>query len=285
MKLAIATSHDFAEKVAKRWGLQLGDRIAENNRSLVYKASDPKGIYALKLLKTFGNSGEGGAKLFLDNLPPGLGPRMHRVNLSRTAFLMDWLEGPTLAELIADGRQEEALDHLADSAARISQVRFRYPWLFHRVTPKLVKSLDKAKAQMTGPQTDADLLRAIDLLKHLTDTMRDERIIHGDLGFANVILTPAGPQIIDPKGYLADPAYECCTFVVPSRSDLTIADCMTTAQNRASRIAPAINQDPNRLIGWGAVALARRIFMRDPTRKEAVEMKPYLRASLDLAEA
>ena len=275
------TLKNTAFKIAAKWQVTLEQRLVETSRAVIYKAQGPVGPVALKLYKQVGSGGEGAAIQFLRNLAPDVGVKVLRVNLLRTAVMLEWLEGPSLDALAGDADDTQAVTHLAHVAGRVAQTDFNYPFLYRKITTKFQADFQNSQAAATDP----DLTRAAHLMQNLVETTTQDRVIHGDLRFENVILTKDGPRLIDPKGYVADPAFEFCKALTPAPAASTPADYAACIMRRAPVYAGAIGTDPKRVIGWGAVVLAQRMFSGAKRAERSAAMRPFLQTFLDLADA
>ena len=284
MKFEIRTPKNAAQVMAARWDLTLQDRLIETGRSVVYKATGPTGQVVLKLYKKIGSSGEGAAIPFLRNLEPGIGVKLHRVSTFRTAVLMEWLEGPTLDKLIVGDDDTQATAHLAHVAGGVMRSEIKYPSLYRRIAPRIHKDFKRCLANDAAGAPDSNLSRAAALLDDLMKSTRQERVMHGDLRFENVILTPDGPRLIDPKGFVADPAFEFSRSLAPSSLETSVQDFHACIQRRASVMAPAIDATPLRLIQWGAVVAAHKQFRGMGNAYNPQQRRPYIQAYLDLAK-
>lgn len=285
MKFEIRTRQNAARIVAARWNLTLHECLAETDRSAVYKGIGPQGQIILKLYKALGSNGEGAAVSFLRNLPPKCGVKIHRVSTFRTAVLFEYLGGPTLVSLIDNGNEAQATVHLAKVAGAVSSTAFKFPFLYRRITPKYQKDFKRSLAKQTAKGPDHDLQRAARTLDHLVQSTTQERVLHGDLHYDNIILTADGPRLIDPKGFVADPSFEFHKTLAPTFQKATVDEFASCIARRAPVLADAIGASPVRVIQWGAVTFAQRIYAGSLRNIDRQLVRPYLQAYLDLAES
>lgn len=276
---------DRATRVAARWGLTLGEPLQLNQSRAVYRVETATGPAVLKLHRKLHLSGERAAIPFLKALPEEIAPKIYRASPMRRAVLMEWLHGPSLETLIADGRGAEAEAHMAHVVGKLAKVTFRYPLIYRRIrearTPNALKA---AAAIQSGPLQQLSL-RAADMLDHLLKTTVQETVIHGDLQFQHVILTPEGPRLFDPKGLRADPAADYRLLLTPDLGDLTVDAFIQCVARRATLFADATDIDRQRMLQWATVvwadsAMKGKKVPNGPDPKEA-----YLEALLDLAES
>ncbi len=282
MKLNEHTIGPAARTLANRWRLKLGDRVAETPRAFIFQAEGREGLCALKIYKQLGMGGEGSAVHFLRNLPPDTGVKIYRSSLVRSAMLMEWLEGPGLDQVLTNGAEGEATEMLAQVAQAISKTPFKWPFLYRRVATGTRRDLQNSIDQSTGPH-DAELRRALQLLDHLTATAQ-EKVLHGDLGFSNVIATADGPRLIDPKGLRADPAFEFSKSLITPFNFSSVDELITRIDRRGAVFANAIGVPQQRLVQWATIVMAHSTFRNPSKHAFQKQMKPYLMALLDLSE-
>ena len=130
-----------------------------------------------------------------------------------------------------------------------------------------------------------DLDRCRALLAHLISTTSKERVIHGDLGFGNVILTPDGARIIDPKGFRADPAFELAKALIMPYDRAPMPTFIARINARGPVLAKSIDTTQLRLMQWAAVILGHKAIYGARKRPEERSLLPYLTTLLDLCEA
>lgn len=180
----------------------------------------------------------------------------------RNAILMEWLDGLTLGDQAHSGHPVEALSILAETAADL-----------HR-GPKIhvegLKPLDQVFAPLFGCRFAEnspaplrhDMARAISLAHDLLLSQFETRPLHGDLHPDNVILTQAGPRIIDAKGYLGELGFELANAL---RHPIGLPDLVRQPghiQACLSMYANALDISRARLAQWAAAKCALSIFWR-----------------------
>lgn len=277
--------HDLkrARTIAARWGVDIQSQVAETRRAHVYRAISPQGKTALKLYKEIGASGEGAGIQFMRDLPSHVGPHIYRINFRRTAVLMEWLDGQPIQKLVASGDDDGAVKNLATIANAIQATNFRYRFIYKRAMPNVQRKFASYAATLGG-NVSTDLKHAMCHLDHLAKTTTTERVIHGDLHFENVILTPKGPRMIDPKGLRCDPAFEFAKSLCRPFNNISVEEFADRTKNRADICAENNNFDPLRIIQWAVVRFAPRTFHQPHKRTDNLASQPYLKALLDLAE-
>ncbi|MEL6683082.1 MAG: aminoglycoside phosphotransferase family protein [Pseudomonadota bacterium] len=283
MKLNETTIGPAAAKIAKRWRLDIGDRVAETPRAYVYRVERREGPAALKIYKRIGAAGEGAGIQFLRNLDTGIGVEVYRTTALRSAVLMEWLEGEPLDHLAKRGKDKEATLLAGQVAHAIGEARFRYPFLYKRIAPSLVRDLRLCQTKPDGSEPHPDLAHTIALVSHLIVTTPQEQVVHGDLRFSNIFLTAQGPRLIDPKGFRADPAFEFSKTLIDPYAGTSLAAFETRIAQRAPVLANAIQTSPKRIIQWAAVLLAHTVIYGGRKRKTDHPLTPYLATLLSLS--
>ena len=274
-----------ADKIASLWNLRIRECVGETVRARIYKVDGPQGLSALKIYKHIGFSGEGAAIPFLRNLHPDFGVRIYRTSTWRAAVLMEWLEGPTLAELVEKGERDLAIRNLSQAGANVQNTTFKLPFRYPKRGPKYRAVLTKAIKTLPPAQTPDALHRTRALLDYLILSTPEQKVIHGDLLFGNVILTEQGPKLIDPKGARNDPASEFAKALTPRDKTNVSGNLGNRLQSEATVMAEAIDVAPGRLIQWVAVSIALDTF-RIHEKKAAFDAKrlPLLHTVLDLID-
>lgn len=271
------------DATAKRWRVTLSQELLVKPGGAVFKVDTPDGPAVLKVYAKLGY--ETGAVPFLRGLPPGIGVRIKRTSPLRRAILMEWLEGPTLEDLYHDGKESEAEAHLATAAAALKSAPFKHPFILQRIAKRMKHRLDRCEPILQASAQARLYARTLSLFDMLNQTTKTEGVIHGDLHFCNVMLTPDGPRLIDPKGFRADPAMDCARAIKgPVPSD-TADDYCRLITRRADLFGAAMDEKPLRIIQWGAVTRAVRVFDDARRHKTPDNIDPYLSAFLDVAQA
>lgn len=197
---------------------------------------------------------------------------------------MDWLEGPTLEQLIADGQDGRATKLLGEVAQAVSQTPFSLSFRYRRTLPSLKKQLRSCMTQPKWQDPNSNLHRTLALLDHLDKTTEREKMIHGDLIFSNVILTSDGPRLIDPKGRRADPIFELAKSLVQPFDNIAPSDFEKRTVDRASILADTTGTKPLRLIQWATTMFARKVIFGAIKNPDRQALEPQLNSLLNLSE-
>ncbi len=274
---------DRASRIAARWDLTLGDQLQHNKSRAVYKVETANGPAVLKLYRKLHLSGERAAIPFLKALPDDIALKIYRASPMRRAVLMEWLDGPSLATLIAEGQTVEAEEHLAHVVAKLAKVKFKNHLIYRKIREARTPNAFKAAAAAQTGQRQKLCKKVAEILDGLLKTTEVETVIHGDLQFQHAILTPNGPRLFDPKGLCADPAAEYRLVLTPDSGDLTVDDFIHCVARRAMLFADATGIDRQRILQWATVVWGAGVMngKKAPNGPDTVEA--YLEALLDLA--
>lgn len=274
---------DRASSIATRWDLTLGDPLQLNRSRAVYKVETANGPAVLKLYRKLHLSGERAAVPFLKALPDDIALKIYRTSPLGRVVLMEWLDGPSLETLIADGQMLEAEKHLADVIAKLSRVKFKNHLIYRKTREaRMPKAFHAAAHAQTGERQKLSL-RVTEILDSLLRTTEAETIIHGDLQFQHTILTPNGPRLFDPKGLRAEPAAEFRLVLPPDHIDLNVAEFIQCVERRATLFADATGIDRQRMLQWATVAWGAGVMNGKKAENGPDALEAYLEAFLDLA--
>lgn len=249
------------QEILEQWELVLISSVAETGLAQVWKVRHPDGVTAaLKLYRRAdrGNEAPGttllkawhdrGAVIILKE--------------TRTAVLMEWLEGPTLGDIARRGKVDQALEGLAQTAARLHAPPI--PQMAGlRPLRDVFKPLYGLRVDKSCPAGLArDMNRATVLAQNLLDTPGTAVPLHGDLHPDNVILTRSGPRVMDAKGYLGDPAFELANAIRHPKGMPDLVRQPEHMERCLSLYAVALGVQRKRLAQWAAAKCALSIFWR-----------------------
>ena len=107
----------------------------------------------------------------------------------------------------------------------------------------------------SGPLPDRVLARAEGLYADLSASRPEPRLLHGDLHHDNILRDQEdGWAVIDPKGVIADPAYEAARFQHnPIPAVLSQDRPVEFVRRRLLILEDALGFDRRRLLGWAYV--------------------------------
>lgn len=236
-----------------RWGLSRPILVAESATSIVYRVGLREGgAAALKLFKPditeeirgtivlawYG--GEGAADVF---------------DATSDAVLMEWLPGPALSSLIAEGEDAEAAEIVAGVIASLHAPR-------EGEIHGMISLEDRFQALIRGnprlwPGAAHDLFaRASGIALALLDSPSRVIPLHGDLHYGNILHAPRGWLAIDPKGLVGDPAYEVAPVFLNPMDNRALCTDPRRIEKLTSIFATKLGLDSGRVLRFAAVHAA-----------------------------
>jgi streptomycin 6-kinase len=129
--------------------------------------------------------------------------RIH--DIQGCAMLMDWLSGPSLADMARAGQDLEAAAVLAQVALKLRRPAHAE---FGDLKDHYAAALETVDVADVPEQYRAAMSRARTLWQHLVNSTQDRCLLHADLHHENVLHGDHGWCAIDPKGVNGDPCYE-----------------------------------------------------------------------------
>ncbi|WP_373352778.1 aminoglycoside phosphotransferase family protein [Pseudoroseicyclus sp. CXY001] len=206
-----------AAELRAQWSLGPLTPVAETPSSRIWRCDSPHGPAALKLLKPAGLEELQGATA-LHHWQGRAAARL--LAHAPDAMLLEWLDGPTLGDRVRTASDGDTFPRLAD-------------FIRHLHAPSLLPKNPRGEApQASGgrqpPSTPSTLPALGDLPDHFAPLLgstdpglaparaarallarpRPPVVLHGDLHHDNIIETPSGWRVIDPKGLWGDPGFE-----------------------------------------------------------------------------
>ena len=101
------------------------------------------------------------------------------------------------------------------------------------------------------PGIQHHLMKARVLRVSLLATTTTQILLHGDLHHENILLHGDTWRVIDPKGFVGDPAYECGAYIRnPFPEILACPDMLTIIQKRIKMFAHLLDLNERRIAQW-----------------------------------
>jgi streptomycin 6-kinase len=165
------------------------------------------------------------------------------------ALLMERLEpGGALVDLVHEGFDAEATDIIASIAAQ-TPAQPSPP-----TAPTAESWIESFRRYSSGddPAIERPLVAAgTRCYEELCRTQTTRRLLHGDLQHYNVIWSARGWVAIDPKGVLAEPAFEAGAFLRNPHGNLDLMRDENIVKRRAGWFARRLDLDVERVLAWG----------------------------------
>lgn len=243
----------LVEECARRWSLRVGPPFA----SLSFNYAAPA-------------EGAGGERLVLKVGVPvaELLSEIEALRLfdGRGAVRLvdaDEEQGAMLLERLEPGTQLVALCEEDDGAATVTAARLmKRLWRPVPVVHNFHTAADwglgfaRCRARFggsTGPFPRRLFEEAESLFAELLASADPPAVIHGDLHHGNVLAAAREPWLaIDPKGLVAEPAYEVGALLRnPRRRLLSDPDPVRLTERRVAQLSDELGLEPARVRGWG----------------------------------
>ena len=173
-------------------------------------------------------------------------PKIHAFDEERNAFLMENLEpGYSLKNYLRQGDDDSATKIVCQmirdlQSQKHSGLKFRH-----------LSELSGAFSVLKGHFNFKLLSKSEGLFKDLTSDRSQDVILHGDLHHDNILLSEHGWKVIDPHGYVGDPAAEIGPMV------RNFIECLPQKQplpevvaHRMHTIADELPFDPQKIKAW-----------------------------------
>ncbi|GLQ16288.1 aminoglycoside phosphotransferase family protein [Maritalea porphyrae] len=176
--------------------------------------------------------------------------------------LTEWLEGPSLGNMVRAGQDKEASFKLVEVANKLHAVQINVPDRFPDLH-SLFGTLHKLQFASDVPKREAQLLScARELSKELLETQQNICALHGDLHHDNIRLGTRGYCAFDARGVVGEKTFELANaFRNPKGAQRIVFDperIRYLAQIWSERFAV----DRRRLLQWAAAKCALSIAWR-----------------------
>lgn len=168
------------------------------------------------------------------------------------AILMEWLDGPSLGDMVRQGDDAQATQILGDVAQQLHQSRIDPPHSLDPL-PHRFQALFAATFTPDCPSSVRQTVRAAcELAQPLLANQTNIRPLHGDLHHDNVRGSGRGFLAFDAKGVLGEATFELANaFRNPLGSDALFSDPGVILR-RAAQWSAALNVSQSHLLSWAA---------------------------------
>ena len=217
--------------IAHVWQVHMGN--GDLAALKIYKDDDPKGEdIGFRLIQSL--DGAGVVKVY---------------HFAHSVAVMEWLDGPSLAELSRSGDDDRANAILIEVADALHQrpTQIDLPTLADQFTPLFERKVS------------GNLFRAQEIARSLIGNQIEIKMLHGDLHHDNIKDSARGYLAYDAKGVIGDRAYELANaFQNPLGAEALVHD-PARARRMANTWAQHWNTSPKRLLSWAVAHCALSI--------------------------
>lgn len=173
-------------------------------------------------------------------------PEIYGFNEKHNALLMEALiPGHTLKELVKKGDDDKATMIICESIRKLQakpQASSSYTHL---------SKLQDALSILRGHFDQKLLEKAETLFKELTTDRSNDVLLHGDLHHDNILSSGENWKVIDPHGYIGDPAFEIGPMMYnPLDAFPKDVDLFKTSERRFHILKSELSFDPERMKAW-----------------------------------
>lgn len=253
MRLNKSPTETALSRAVLRWHLTRPTQVADTETSHIFRVErEGAGPAALKLIRPGMREALRGA--LAQAWYAGVGAA-EVYDANSEAVLMEWLEGPELARLVADGEDERATEILAEVVAGLHTQRGEAP----RGLMPLVERFEALTGgdRQLWPAAGRDLFaRAAGIAMALTDAPVRPIPLHGDLHHFNVLKSARGWLAIDPKGLIGDPAYELAPAFLSPVSDRRLCTDPRRIARLVKLFSARLEIEAGRIVKYGIVHAA-----------------------------
>ncbi len=202
------------------------------------------------------------------------------------AVLMEWLDGPSLADLVRRGADDTASKALVDTANRLHQMPAVPIAGLDPLERRFTSLFDARFAHDCPASAVAALRRATALGHHLIASQSDKRPLHGDFHHENIKGSARGFLAFDAKGVFGDRHYELANAFWNPLDAKGYVRKRETIQRRSAIWAAGFETTQCKLIEWAAAytALSLSWTYNRTFGPEVAEHIPYLETLLSCSD-
>lgn len=234
-----AAQYRAAERLVRDWNLELDEWLAGATCSMVLAGRDEEGREVVFRYPVDLEEATHGFRALLDFSSSG-GIAVLRSDEASGAVLMPRLR-PGTALSDEQWNTLEAVQAAAGAMRRLRPARSDYP------------PLESFFANFLAFDSDLLIIQSAQrVARHLFATQTEAVALHGDLHHFNLLFDGVRHVPIDPKGIMADPAFEPAAFLrnpVPGIADWRHLE--VTQRMRVEAFSELLELDEKRVWGWG----------------------------------
>lgn len=205
-------------------------------------------------------------------------PKVYHIDEERHAFLMEHLQpGTTLKSLVQEGRDEEATRIICQTILELHSTHSTHSTstLNTTLTPtptqnpnpnktpttslssssspsfKHFSELSEALPLLKGHMDEAIISKAMSLFRDLSADRSSDILLHGDLHHENILQSESSWKVIDPHGYIGDPAAEVGVMIRnPFNCYPNDKPLKKVLDRRLKILSEMLPFDPKRMYAW-----------------------------------
>ncbi len=175
---------------------------------------------------------------------------LYDYNSEYNAFLLQQaIPGTTLESLYPD-KLEFVMDFFLSTIAKLHDHSLQKKHQFYSISHWL-KSIDNIKSNIIPPLL---VTKAIKLKNNLLASMKNQKVLHGDLHLDNILQNKMVWLAIDPKGIIGDTEFEIAAFNFIDKNELENISS-TLFLERIEKIADKAKLSPQRIKDWTFIRL------------------------------
>lgn len=239
------------------------------------------GAAVLKYYGARGMGSEASGFRFLQAAPESCAAQVY--GLRPDAGLIEWLEGPSLADLAIAGEDEMAARELVRVASGLHPGTGQAPEGYPRLEDRFDALFHLKPAPSCAAGDKAAIAACQTLARDLLDAQVDVRPLHGDLHHGNVMKTPRGFCAFDAKGLVGERAFELANAFRHPYGNPDLTRDPRRIGMLADLWSVGFAVDRQRLMQWAAVKCALSIAWRSKGRLAQDDELDLLAALLSCA--
>jgi len=259
------------DRLAREWRVDIETRH-DTRSSLIAFGTAGSTRVCCKVVRTRGDEWRCGTVL-----RAFAGPRYVRVlEYEDGAVLMERLTPATpLSDLVDRGRDDEAIDVLADIAAH-APAADAVPAM-----PSVAdwgESFDRYLASGDSRIDEFLVRHAQAVYRELCETQTHPRLLHGDLQHENVLFDESrGWVAIDPKGVVGELAFEVGPLLRNPATHVALISDARAVEHRIQRFASRLQLDADRVLRWAFAQATLSAIWSQEDGEAVVPTMPSLR--------
>lgn len=200
-----------------------------------------------------------------------ISPHLIHWDESRSAFLMEECKpGSALVDYLKTNNDESVTQIICET------IRTLYSFRNHDTSFKHLSELIPDLSSLSGIADPSLLSKAVSLFRDLTQDRSEDILLHGDLHHGNLIRHGESWKVIDPHGYMGDPAFEVGAFIYnPIDSFPRDRSLTQILESRLSIMVEQLPFDAKRIRSWAfcKTMLSAAWYAQDFKRKVESQLK------------